>query len=147
LNLKEGNLLSLYAQIINKLEIEYLINIIYGRILTIISNNQLLNNKTYQVDVTLNLGTEMVNKYILNCYKQVRKSNPNKTYHVWKLDNPELINKTGGTQFKFELGNVLIKFMLDLKLIKAGVKILAKVDKKSILVAGPELISIKVYPN
>jgi hypothetical protein len=37
--------------------------------------------------------------------------------------------------------------MLDLKLIKAGVKILAKVDKKSILVAGPELISIKVYPK
>jgi hypothetical protein len=34
------------AQIINKLEIEYLISKIYGRILTIISNNQLLNNKT-----------------------------------------------------------------------------------------------------
>jgi hypothetical protein len=29
--------------------------------------------------------------------------------------------------------------MLDLKLIKAEVKILAKDDKKSILVAGPEL--------
>lgn len=51
MNLNEGNLLSLYAQIINNLEIEYLISIIYGRILTIISNNQLLNNKTYQVDL------------------------------------------------------------------------------------------------
>lgn len=56
----------------------------------------------------------MVNKYILNSYKQVKKSNPNKTYHMWKQDNPELINQTKDTQIKIELGNILINFMLDL---------------------------------
>jgi len=70
----DSNLSSLNTQIINNLDIENLIHIMYGRILTIISNNQLLNNKTYQVDVTINLGKEMVNKYNLDCYKKVKKN-------------------------------------------------------------------------
>jgi len=69
----DSNLSSLNNQIINNLDIENLIHIMYGRILTILSNNQLLNNKTYQVDVTINLGKEMVNKYNLDCYKKVKK--------------------------------------------------------------------------
>ena len=70
LNLKNDKLSSLNTQIINNIDIEFLINIIYGRILIIISNNQLLNNKTYLTDVTINLGKEMVNKYNLDCYKK-----------------------------------------------------------------------------
>ena len=77
LNLLDGKLSSLNTLIINNLDIEFLINIMYGRILTIISNNHLLNNKTYQLDVTINLGKEMVNKYNLDCYKKVNKSNQN----------------------------------------------------------------------
>jgi len=49
----------------------------YGRILNIIYNNQRLNNKTYQLEVTIILGKEMVNKYNLDCYKKVNKSNQN----------------------------------------------------------------------
>jgi hypothetical protein len=80
LTLMEGKLSSLNIQIINNLDINFLVNIIYGRILTIISNNQLLNNKTYQVDVTIDLGKEMVSKYILEFYKKVKESNPNITF-------------------------------------------------------------------
>ena len=77
----EGGEISSFKHSNNKnLDIEFLITIMYGRILTIISNNQLLNNKTYQLDVTINLGKEMVNKYNLDCYKKVKKSNPNITY-------------------------------------------------------------------
>jgi len=118
LNLLDGKLSSLNTLIINNLDIEFLINIMYGRILTIISNNHLLNNKTYQLDVTINLGKEMVNKYNLKIYKKVKQSNPKLTYIKWKQDNQELINQTEDTQFQFELGNVLINFMIDLKLIK-----------------------------
>jgi hypothetical protein len=118
LNLLDGKLSSLNTLIINNLDIEFLINIMYGRILTIISNNHLLNNKTYQLDVTINLGKEMVNKYNLKIYKKVKKSNPKLTYIKWKQDNKELINQTEDTQFQFELGNVLINFRIDLKLIK-----------------------------
>ena len=64
----------------------------YGRIL-IIQNNQRLNNKTYQLEVTINLGKEMVNKYNLDCYKKVKKSNQNITYINWKQDNQDLINQ------------------------------------------------------
>jgi hypothetical protein len=42
----------------------------YGRILAINSNYQLLINKTYQVEVAINLGKEMVNKYNLDSYKK-----------------------------------------------------------------------------
>jgi len=118
LNLLDGKLSSLNTLIINNLDIEFLINIMYGRILTIISNNHLLNNKTYQLDVTINLGKEMVNKYNLKIYKKVKQSNPKLTYIKWKQDNQELINQTEDTQFQFELGNVLINFMIDLKRIK-----------------------------
>ena len=52
----DGQKSRLNTQMINNLDIEFLINIMYGRILTIISNNQLLNNKIYQLDVTINLG-------------------------------------------------------------------------------------------
>jgi len=141
LNLLDGKLSSLNTLIINNLDIEFLINIMYGRILTIISNNHLLNNKTYQLDVTINLGKEMVNKYNLKIYKKVKQSNPKLTYIKWKQDNQELINQTEDTQFQFELGNVLINFMIDLKLIKNEVKVLSKDEKKFILVAGPYLIN------
>jgi len=118
LNLLDGKLSSLNTLIINNMDIEFLINIMYGRILTIISNNHLLNNKTYQLDVTINLGKEMVNKYNLKIYKKVKQSNPKLTYIKWKQDNQEWINQTEDTQFQFELGNVLINFRIDLKLIK-----------------------------
>lgn len=89
LNLLDGKLSSLNTLIINNMDIEFLINIMYGRILTIISNNHLLNNKTYQLDVTINLGKEMVNKYNLKIYKKVKQSNPKLTYIKWKQDNQE----------------------------------------------------------
>jgi len=76
----DDKLSSLNTQIINNMDIEFLINIMYGRILTIISNNHLLNNPTYQLEVTINLGKEMVNKYNLDCYKKVKQSNQNITY-------------------------------------------------------------------
>jgi hypothetical protein len=142
LNLKNDKLSSLNTQIINNIDIEFLINIIYGRILIIISNNQLLNNKTYLTDVTINLGKEMINKYNLDCYKKVKQFNPNITYINWKKENQELILQTDDNQLQFELGNVLINFMLDLKLIKIEVKVLAKDEKKTILVAGPILVKL-----
>jgi DNA-dependent RNA polymerase len=142
LNLKNDKLSSLNTQIINNIDIEFLINIIYGRILIIISNNQLLNNKTYLTDVTINLGKEMINKYNLDCYKKVKQFNPNITYINWKKENQELILQTYDNQLQFELGNVLINFMIDLKLIKIEVKVLAKDEKKTILVAGPILVKL-----
>lgn len=142
LNLKNDKLSSLNTQIINNIDINFLISIIYGRILIIISNNQLLNNKTYLTDVTINLGKEMINKYNLDCYKKVKQFNPNITYINWKKENQELILQTADNQLQFELGNVLINFMIDLKLIKIEVKVLAKDEKKTILVAGPILVKL-----
>ena len=116
--LMADNLVSLNNEIIKNTNTKFLIEIMYGRILTIISNNQLLNNKTILTDVTLGLGKEIVNQYLLECFKQVKQSNPEIKFINWKKDNQELIEKTEDTQFKFELGNVFINFMVDLKLLK-----------------------------
>jgi len=140
--LLDAKLSSLNTKIINSLDNEFLVNIMYGRILTILSNNQLLNNKTYQVEVTINLGKEMVNRYNLDYYKKVKQSNTNMTYINWKLLNQELIKQTGESQFQFDLGNILINFMIDLKLIKNEVKVLAKDEKRSIFVAGSVLVKL-----
>jgi len=128
----------------------------YGRLLNIVSNNQLLNNKTYQVELTIDLGREIVNKYIREMYKTIKQSNPSLTYINWRA-SVDIINQTSESQFQFELGNLLINFMIDLKVIKNEVKILPRNEKKTIMVAAqalvnlvPELktsISIKTIPN
>lgn len=120
----EDNFSNLNTKIIKILDINFLINIIYGGIFSIISNNQLLNNKTFQLEVTIDLGKEMISKYILGLYRKVKEFNPNLTYINWKQENQELIQETEGNQFQFELGNVLFNFMVDLKFIKAEAKVL-----------------------
>jgi len=101
----------------------------YGRLLNIVSNNQLLNNKTYQVELTIDLGREIVNKYIREMYKTIKQSNPSLTYINWRA-SVDIINQTSESQFQFELGNLLINFMIDLKVIKNEVKILPRNEKK-----------------
>lgn len=59
-----------------------------------------------------------------------KKNKPNLTFVSWKKDNQELINKIEDTQLLFELGNVLINFMIDFKLLKVEVKVLGRSDKK-----------------
>nr|QWO71367.1 RNA polymerase [Termitomyces sp. DKA19] len=139
LKLMDDKLSSLKSRIIFNIDTEFYINIMYGRLLTIISNNQLLNNKTYHIDVTIDLGKEMLRKYSLDCYKSIKEFNPNITYINWKQDNQEWIKDN---QLQFELGNVLINFMMDSKLINVEVKVLALAEKKSIIVAGSALVEL-----
>jgi DNA-dependent RNA polymerase len=142
--LMDSNLSSLNSKIIYNMNTTFLISIMYGRLINIISNNQLLNNKTYQVEVTIDLGRDIVNKYKYEIYKTIKQSNPSLTYIQWKEENSstEIISQTSESQFLFELGNLLINFMTDLQLIKTEVKILAIKEKKTILVAGPALVNL-----
>ena len=71
IDLKLQNLNNL---ILINMNINFLIQIMYGRILNIVSNNQLLNNKTIQVEVTVDLGKEIVGKYLLECFLEVKKN-------------------------------------------------------------------------
>lgn len=71
--------------------------------LFLITNNQLINNKTSLVDVTIDLGKEMIYKYNLECFKTSKKINPNLTFFQWKKENQEFIDQTEKNQLKFEL--------------------------------------------
>ena len=141
LKLMDDKLASLNNLIFFNSDIEFLLAIMYGRIFSIVSNNQLLNNKTFQVDVTISLGKDIVYNYYLKCYNEVKKSNPNITFVEWKKDNQELISNTEDSQLYFDLGNVLINFMIDFNLLKVEIKVLKWDEKKSILVPGALILN------
>lgn len=117
---------------------EFLIRIIYGRLLQIISNNNILNNYSSTLEVTIDLGKEIAYKYLLDCYNNYKLNSPTPhlSFYKWKQENQELRDEVAGSQIRFELGKNLLNIMEDLKLIKNIVKVLGRDDKKSILVVG-----------
>lgn len=66
----DDKLHSLNNLMLINMDIKFLIQIMYGRILTIVSNNQLFNNKTILVEVTVDLGKEIVGKYLLEYFNE-----------------------------------------------------------------------------
>ena len=67
------NGLSLKEKIMCNLSSEFLIAIILGCLLQIISNNNIINNKTRTLEVTVALGKDITFKYISECYKYKKK--------------------------------------------------------------------------
>jgi hypothetical protein len=70
------------------------------------------------------------------------KMNPNEDTREENILNlEEKIEISNTSQLRFELGNVLIYFMIDLNLIKFNVKSLAKTEDRTIFIPGPALDS------
>src|ERR1700719_3069474 len=51
----------------------YIISILFGRFLKIISNNNRLNKNTNSLDVYLDIGKDLINNYLLYLYKKQKK--------------------------------------------------------------------------
>ena len=56
-----------------------------------------------------------------------------------------MLTEIEDTQFRFELGQILLNIMVDLKLVSNIVKVLGRDEKQSILVVGSELKNL--LPN
>ena len=115
-----------------KLNNEFLFNIISGRLLLIIYNNNILNNRSRTLEVTIDLGKSITYKYILDCYNNYKLNSPTPhlTFYKWKQENQDLLNEVTDSQIRFELGKILINIMEDLKVIKNIVKVLGREEKK-----------------
>jgi hypothetical protein len=95
----------------------------------------------------MDLGKEVVKNYLLNLYQRAKSSNSIKhsSFLKWKEDNVEIVSSSKDSQLIFDLGNVLINLILQLKLVKISLKILARDEKINILVPGP--IIENIIPN
>lgn len=114
--LEDAELSDLLTRIIYNLDINFIINILYGRVLVIISNREQISNKNIMIDVAISLGKEIIKKYLFDLYntqteaiERNKNSNNTKiTLLMWKNNNKSLIELTENTQFIFKLGNILI---------------------------------------
>lgn len=57
-----------FLNILYKVEVDYIINILLGKVLLIISYNNIHNKYTNLTEVCYSLGIELINKYIHNLY-------------------------------------------------------------------------------
>nr|QWO71374.1 RNA polymerase [Termitomyces sp. DKA64] len=136
---------SLFYLIFMDMDVEFLQNIMYGRLLNIISNFHTINKNTNQVHVTTNFGKEMIKKYLYNCYRNQYKKDNNLTFLSWKQNNGEIINFIKESQLDFQLGNVLINLMFQLCLVDVFVKKNFYNEKVSILIPGSKIENL--IPN
>lgn len=83
------------------------------------------------------LGKEITFKSIQDCYNTYKKNNTTPlNFYNWKQENQVLHSEIEDTQFRFELGQILLNIMVDLKLVKNIVKVLGREEKKKHISSG-----------
>jgi DNA-directed RNA polymerase len=124
--------------IISSLEPKQIISYSYGFLLKVLSNFQLINNKTKLLNVTISLGTVLVYEYLYLIYKQ-DKTYKNNTFFEWKKSNNETVEIVNETEFLFALGSKIVNLLVQLELVNSTVKVLSKTEKVNILVPGNKI--------
>lgn len=69
-------------KIISEIPNDFLISVLFGRVLNIASNNEIFNKSTELVNIFIDLGNEIINKYLSNLYK--KSPTKEKTLSIWK---------------------------------------------------------------
>jgi hypothetical protein len=126
---------------------EFIISIMYGRLLKIFSNNNRLNENTKSTYVYIDLGKELIDKYIFNLYlKSLNIIDPAKfrlslryPLSQWKEDNSELMKELNDSTLQLKVGSLLIGWLKVLKLLDNKVMILGKKEKHNVIIIGANL--------
>lgn len=84
-NMSENDVDFFSLNILSTLACEKIINIIYGKVLVVISNNNVYNKYTNLTDVSYELGKEVINQYNYHLYLLNRKKEPNQTFSQFML--------------------------------------------------------------
>lgn len=122
LKLQEENSPNLISLIMGSLDVDFAISIMLGRILDIIAMSQLEGKKKNKVlDISMGLGSEIINNFFVNSYKSdidpdnkksgfLKEKSPNIkiTLSKWKIINKDLVEKTVDVQIRYKLGSILI---------------------------------------
>lgn len=117
---------------------EYISNILFGRLLSIISNNQRTNSNTIFTNVAHDLGKDLVNRYNYIMYSN--NSSNYQSFSLFKTENPNKIIQTeDDITFFVELGSILLGWLIELKLIQTKIVVLSKDEKRNTLVLADKL--------
>lgn len=171
LNLQEQKSHNLFSLIMRSLDVEFAISIMFGRIFNIIAMSKLDEAKTRMVQISCDLGQEIAKNYLFHCYKidtgvpgtaetvdryytdsDEKRSeffppitsdgiNTKITLSRWRVINKELVETALDNQLLYSLGNILINWLIELKLIKPYLVVLSKTVKHQNLIPGDRINS------
>lgn len=128
---------SLDSRIMCSMDYKFLIAISYGRLLNIINSHQHVNKLNQLLDVSLELGKEIIKKYLFDSYhaflkqssasysnglqevhlQEVGNQSPENTTTyanarpsllMWKNNNKTLVESTENSQLRYDLGIILV---------------------------------------
>jgi hypothetical protein len=132
INLEKAELSRLDSRIMCSMDYKFLIAISYGRILNIINSHQQVNKLNQLLDVSIELGKEIIKKYLLDSYHAFLKHSsaapsngvgggqlPENNYKtatpkrshsllMWKNNNKSLVESTENSQLRYDLGIILV---------------------------------------
>lgn len=137
-NLDQSSLQFFYVKLLSNIEIDFLINILLGRLLLIISNNNLHSKYTSFTDVSYSLGMELINRYNYNVYLLLRDKNKI-SFSTFISENSDKIVSSDDPTKIVGLGAVLIGWLLELNLISKKVVFIDRNEKRNILFAGNKI--------
>lgn len=158
----DENLTSLDNKIIYNIDSKYLISLMLGKVISVISHSELLQEKNNSVQNMIDLGQDVIRKYIKDCYDiyisscNIKKKNElskelksmelceedikleftEKSFFDWKNENYDWIKNTEDINLKFNLGNILVNILIDLELIQIKILPISLKKKESILISG-----------
>lgn len=129
-------------KILLKCDNDYLLNILYGRLLRIVSQNGRANKNTYTTEVCIDLGKDIVNKYIY--YLKMEDTSHKSKLFEWKNkpENKFLSSLPKNSTLCFHVGSKLISWLKELDLIDTKVEILSRIEKHSFLTSGDKLVNV-----
>jgi len=139
--------LALIQDIILNSPDDFIISIMYGRLLRVFSNNGRLNKNTYSTNVYVDIGKELIENYIFNLYKKSLNITDPAKYVLslkyplsqWKKDNSELMDTLNDSTFQLNVGSLLVGWMKVLGLLDNKVIITSKTEKRNIVIIGKNL--------
>lgn len=127
-------------QIIMNTPKDFIIALILGRILQIISYNNIINNKTKTLEVTIGMATEVIRNQIFIAFNIYKKDKNNKlNFYNWKQVNDNWCSSLYDNNLTIQVGQIILNMMLDLNLVTHKVIVLGRENKQSILVVGGEI--------
>ena len=128
-----------YKLVLSTVGFEYLLNIMLGRLFKIMSDKT--RHSKFYTEVAFDLGKDTVNRYNFNIYLQNRSNLEINSFILFKEKYPDLIIISEDPTIFVEIGNILLGFLLELKLVSFKVEIFENYEKKRILHVGEKLQS------
>jgi DNA-directed RNA polymerase len=137
---------------------DFIISISIGRVLRVISYHNFINiNNNKYLDVSIELGKEIIENFLVNTYQNQKDKNlslesppgsedenddkKNINFFNWKNNNKEWVDTIEDSTLQFKIGNMLVNFLCELELLDWEIKTIEK-KKVNITIPGKKIIQL-----